>query len=121
MEQRKFRMPTAYTILFCLILLVALSTWLIPAGSYDYADGIPISGSYHAVAPAPQGIGAALKAAFRGFYDAVDVCVFILMVGGFLGVVMKTAVRLGRHHLRHVGGDHGLLPSAAAYFSGGGL
>ena len=45
MEQRKFRMPTAYTILFCLILLVALSTWLIPAGSYDYADGIPISGS----------------------------------------------------------------------------
>ena len=90
MEQRKFRMPTAYTILFCLILLVALSTWLIPAGSYDYADGIPISGSYHAVAPAPQGIGAALKAAFRGFYDAVDVCVFILMVGGFLGVVMKT-------------------------------
>lgn len=90
MEQRKFRMPTAYTILFCLILLVALSTWLIPAGSYDYADGIPISGSYHAVARAPQGIGAALKAAFRGFYDAVDVCVFILMVGGFLGVVMKT-------------------------------
>lgn len=90
MEQRKFRMPTAYTILFCLILLVALSTWLIPAGSYDYADGIPISGSYHTVAPAPQGIGAALKAAFSGFYDAVDVCVFILMVGGFLGVVMKT-------------------------------
>ena len=39
MEQRKFQMPTAYTILFCLILLVALSTWLIPAGSYDYADG----------------------------------------------------------------------------------
>ena len=90
MEQRKFRMPTAYTILFCLILLVALSTWLIPAGSYDYVDGIPISGSYHAVAPAPQGIGAALKAAFRGFYNAVDVCVFILTVGGFLGVVMKT-------------------------------
>ena len=73
MEQRKFQMPTAYTILFCLILLVALSTWFIPAGSYDYADGIPISGSYHAVAPTPQGIGAALKAAFRGFYDAVDV------------------------------------------------
>ena len=148
MEQRKFRMPTAYTILFCLILLVAASTWFIPAGSYDYADGIPISGSYHAVAPAPQGIGAALKAAFRGFYDAVDVCVFILMVGGFLGVVMKTGAidagvsnvisRLqGRENLLITilmlffglggttygmwGGDHGLLPSAAAYFSGGGL
>ena len=31
-----------------------------------------------------------LTAAFHGFFDAVDVCVFILMVGGFLGVVMKT-------------------------------
>lgn len=50
MEQRKFQMPTAYTILFCLILLVALSTWFIPAGSYDYADGIPISA---AITPSP--------------------------------------------------------------------
>ena len=90
MEQRKFRMPSAYTILFCLIILVAVTTWFIPAGSYDYLDGVPVSGSYHAVEPAPQGAGAVLKAAFSGFYDAVDVCVFILMVGGFLGVVMKT-------------------------------
>ena len=83
-------MPTAYTILFCLIIFVAVTTWFIPAGSYDYADGVPVSGSYHTVDPAPQGAGAVLKAAFNGFYNAVDVCVFILMVGGFLGVVMKT-------------------------------
>lgn len=123
MEQRKFRMPTAYTILFCLILLVALSTWLIPAGSYDYADGIPISGSYHAVAPAPQGIGAALKAAFRGFYDAVDVCVFILMVGGFLGVVMKTgAVDAGvASIIRLLGGrEKWLIPILMLFFGLGG-
>ena len=67
MEQRKFRMPTAYTILFCLIILVAVTTWFIPADSYDYLDGVPVSGSYHAVPPAPQGIGAVLKAAFSGF------------------------------------------------------
>ena len=37
-------MPTAYTILFALIALVALSTWFIPAGSYDYdAEGVPIT------------------------------------------------------------------------------
>lgn len=90
MGQRKFQMPTAYTILFCLIILVAASTWIIPAGSYDYVDGVPVSGSYHAVPQMPQGVGAILKAAFSGFYDAVDVCVFILMVGGFLGVVMKS-------------------------------
>lgn len=90
MEKSKFRMPTAYTILFILIILVAVSTWLIPAGTYDYAGDVPVAGTYHTVDPSPQGIGAVLKAAFSGFYDAVDVCVFILMVGGFLGVVMKT-------------------------------
>ena len=90
MEKSKFRMPTAYTILFLLIVVVAIATWLIPAGSYAYENGVPVAGSYHVTAPNPQGIGGILKAAFRGFYDAVDVCVFILMVGGFLGVVMKT-------------------------------
>ena len=90
MKKAKFRMPTAFTILFLLIFAVALATWFIPAGSYEYADGVPQAGTYHAVAPSPQGLGAVLKAAFSGFYDAVDVCVFILMVGGFLGVVMKT-------------------------------
>ena len=82
MEKSKFRMPTAYTILFLLIILVAVATWFIPAGAYDYADGVPISGSYHAVEQNPQGVGAVLTAAFHGFFDAVDVCVFILMVGG---------------------------------------
>ncbi|MCI2055521.1 MAG: YfcC family protein [Oscillibacter sp.] len=90
MAKSKFRMPTAYTILFALILLVAIATWLIPAGSYDYVDGVPVAGTYHAVEASPAGIGEILRASFEGFYDAVDVCVFILMVGGFLGVVMKT-------------------------------
>mgnify|MGYP002281460750 CR=1 FL=1 len=90
MKTSKFRMPTAYTILFLLIILVAIATWLIPAGAYEYVDGVPVAGTYHTVEPNPQGVGDVLKAAFSGFYDAVDVCVFILMVGGFLGVVMKT-------------------------------
>lgn len=145
MEQRKFRMPTAYTILFCLIILVAVTTWFIPAGSYDYLDGS--SRSPAATTPSilrRQGAGAVLKAAFSGFYDAVDVCVFILMVGGFLGVVMKTGAidagvsnviarlqgkeswliailmvffGLGGHHLRDVGGDHGSSFPSCCRFS----
>ena len=40
-------MPTAYTILFLLIILVAIATWFIPAGTYDYVDGVPVAGTYH--------------------------------------------------------------------------
>ena len=123
MKERKFHMPTAYTILFLLLILVAAATWIIPAGSYDYADGVPIAGTYHAVEQNPQGPGDVLRAAFSGFYDAVDVCVFILMVGGFLGVVMKTgAVDAGvADIIRRLGGrEKWLIPILMVLFGLGG-
>ena len=87
---KRFKMPTAYAILAGLIVAVAIATWFIPTGQYDYVDGTPVAGSYHAVAANPQGIGAVLLSPLQGFFDAVDVELFILMVGGFLGVVMET-------------------------------
>ena len=123
MESKHFRMPTAYTILFLLIFLVAIATWLIPAGAYNYVDSVPLAGTYHLTTPSPQGIGAVLKAAFSGFYDAVDVCVFILMVGGFLGVVMKTgAVDAGVGAvIRRLGGhEKWLIPILMLFFGLGG-
>ena len=116
-------MPTAYTILFFLIILVAAATWLIPAGAYDYENGVPLTGTYHAIAPSPQGIGSILKAGFQGFYDAVDVCLFILMVGGFLGVVMKTgAVDAGVGSvIRLLGGrEQWMIPILMVLFGLGG-
>ena len=67
MEHAKFRMPTAYTILFLLIIAVAIATWLIPAGAYEYLDGVPVAGSYHLIAANPQGTAAVLQAAFPAF------------------------------------------------------
>ena len=116
-------MPTAYTILFLLIILVALCTWLVPAGAYQYVNETPVAGTYHAVAQTPQGAGAVLKAAFSGFYDAVDVCVFILMVGGFLGVVMKTGAvdaGVGRIIQRLGGKEKWLIPILMIAFGLGG-
>ena len=123
MKKAKFHMPTAYTILFLLIILVALSTWFIPSGSYDYVDGVPVAGTYHATQANPQGIGDILKAAFSGFYDAVDVCVFILMVGGFLGVVMKTgAIDAGVSNVIALlgGREKWLIPILMLFFGLGG-
>ena len=88
---RKFKMPTAFTILFALILTMTLLTWVIPSGSYEYdGDGQPIAGSYHRVESPGQPITAVLTAPLEGLYEAIDIAAFILMVGGFLGVVAKT-------------------------------
>lgn len=92
---KKLKMPTAYTILFAIIIAVAILTWIVPAGQYDYVDPNaakkePIPGTYHLVDRNPQGFKEIVMAPIEGFYDAVDVALFVIVIGGFLGVVMKT-------------------------------
>ena len=49
-EAPRFPLPSAYTILFALIVITALATWIIPAGRYALdADGSPIPGTYEEV------------------------------------------------------------------------
>jgi uncharacterized ion transporter superfamily protein YfcC len=97
------KFPTAFTILFGLIVVVAALTWIIPAGQYERAMNetlgkeAPVPGTYAEVEPNPQGLVAVLMAPIAGLYDpdsgmanAVDVAVFVLVIGGFLAVVTKT-------------------------------
>ena len=86
-----FKMPSAFTILFILLLVMTILTWVVPSGQYDYQEnGEPIAGSYHEVENAAQPITSVVLAPMEGLYEAIDVAAFILMVGGFLGVVAKT-------------------------------
>ena len=125
MHMKKIRMPTAYTILFLLLILVAAATWVIPAGAYQRAgeEEAPVAGTYQTVEQQPQGPGDVILASFQGFYDAVDVALFILMVGGFLGVVMATgAIDAGVSNVvRLLGGrEIFLIPVLMILFSLGG-
>jgi uncharacterized ion transporter superfamily protein YfcC len=108
--KKKFTFPSAFTILFLLLVLIALATWIVPAGSYDYdAEGAPLPGTYHPVEQNPQKLlVSALKGPINGMYGiqaddgsvdvwnygelfgAIDVAMFVLIIGGFLGVTMKT-------------------------------
>lgn len=55
---RKFKFPSAYTTLYIIIIISALATWLLPAGSYDtltYAEGqFLVEGSKSATLPGTQ-------------------------------------------------------------------
>lgn len=90
-------MPTAFTILFWLIVLLALLTWIIPAGAYrTNSAGQLITGTYHTVKSDPQGIWDVFMAPIVGMIGnketagAIDISLFILVIGGFLGVVNQT-------------------------------
>ena len=135
-EPRQLRFPTAYTILFCLIAVVAAATWVIPAGQYDRARNealgkdVPVPGTYHGVAATPQGIREVLIAPIAGFYDpesqtarAIDVALFVLIIGGFLGVVTRTgAIDAGIGAAMHAlkGQERWMIPILMALFAAGG-
>ena len=144
-EKKKsgFALPSAYTILFGLIVLAAIATWIIPAGTYDLtADGNPIPGTYHEVAQKPSRILVdSVTAPINGMYGiedakgnisyynsgslfgAIDVALFILVIGGFLGVTMKTrAIQAGIGTLvrRLEGRERLMIPALMCAFALGG-
>ena len=92
---KKFKMPSAFTILFIIIFLVAILTLFIPAGTYQYVDETastlePIPGTYQQTESNPQGLWEALSAPIQGFFDASDIILFLLVIGGYLGLVTDT-------------------------------
>ena len=140
----RFTLPSAYTILFGLIVIVAIATWVIPAGQYDLdAEGSPIPGTYHEIDAQPQRIVIdSLEAPINGLYGiedpvtgnvdvfntgtlfgAIDVALFILVIGGFIGVTMKTgAIQAGIALLvrRMQGRERRLIPVLMIVFAIGG-
>jgi uncharacterized ion transporter superfamily protein YfcC len=144
-EEKKggFSLPSAYTILFGLIVLAAIATWIIPAGTYDLtADGNPIPGTYHEVAQKPSRILVdSITAPINGLYGiedakgninyynsgslfgAIDVALFIIVIGGFLGVTMRTgAIQAGIGTLvrRLAGRERLMIPALMSAFALGG-
>ncbi|HFI0150424.1 TPA: YfcC family protein [Streptococcus suis] len=96
-DKTGFKMPSSYTILMLIIALMAVMTWVIPAGQYQVDDaGNFITGTYETVEQNPQGIWDVFMAPVRAMLGhgstkaAIDVAFFILMVGSFLGVVNET-------------------------------
>ncbi|MGL5123416.1 MAG: YfcC family protein [Fusobacteriaceae bacterium] len=95
LNKKKFQMPSSYTVLFILIVLIAILTWIVPAGAYKYVDVTasnlqPISGTYEVIPRTPQGLWEVIMAPIKGFSEAKDIVLFIIIIGGFLGIVMKT-------------------------------
>ncbi len=94
MKLTKLKAPNTFLIIFSLIILAAVSTWIIPSGEFDTAEKngqeVVVSGSYHEVDPNPQDVFDVLTAPIDGFVDAALIIGFVLIVGGAFGIFQKT-------------------------------
>lgn len=69
--KKKFSMPSSYVVIFAVIVLIALLTWLFPEIK-------------HAT------LGMTLMAPIKGFKNGVSVILFILIIGGYLRTINET-------------------------------
>ncbi|MEC6798074.1 YfcC family protein [Photobacterium sp. S4TG1] len=133
---KTLKFPSAYTILMLLTVLMAALTWLIPAGQYQMVNNetlgkmVPLVGSYQTVEANPQGFLDILMAPIQGFYDpanymarAVDVALFVLVIGGYLAVVTQTGAidaGIAKTMARLGGKERWMIPILMGLFALGG-
>ncbi|MEG0873678.1 MAG: YfcC family protein, partial [Clostridia bacterium] len=71
LKKKKFTMPNTLTIIFLLIIVMAILTWIVPSGSFEREDVngrmVVVAGTYEKVSSNPQGIADVFTAPINGF------------------------------------------------------
>ncbi|HWT27398.1 MAG TPA: YfcC family protein [Mobilitalea sp.] len=135
-KTKNIQFPTAFTVLFIILIIAAVLTYIIPAGLYaklsyddknknftvEKQDGttdtlpatqatlqnlkinidlnkfingsikkpIAIPGTYQKIEQAPQGVLSVIMSPVNGIIDTVDIMVFVLILGGIIGLIHRT-------------------------------
>lgn len=144
-KKKVFRSPSAFAGLFLVVVFMAALTWVIPSGKYDTQPDpndpdktVRVSGTYKEVPKVEtvktedgdetttdvrQGAWDVFMSPIKGMSEKLDVVVFVLILGGFLGIVMKTGAldsMLGSLLVRMKGKEKWLIPILMTFFAIGG-
>jgi uncharacterized ion transporter superfamily protein YfcC len=88
------RIPPTLVLIFSIIVLFGLLTWIVPAGEFKRVEKegrtVVVPGTYTQVASQPQGIDKVLAAPIKGFVQAAYVIALVFVAGAAFGVVNAT-------------------------------
>lgn len=88
------KLPDTLIIIFSILIIFTILTWIIPAGEYDRVveNGREVidPDSFQYVAAEPQGFFDLLQAPIAGFQSAAQIIAFILLVGGAFSILNRT-------------------------------
>ena len=70
-KKKAFKLPTAYTVLLIITAVIAIVT--------HFIAGVR-----------PAGLSDSVMAPINGLNDSIDIAIFVLLIGGFLGITTKT-------------------------------
>lgn len=136
---KQFKVPHLYAIIFALMVIFAVLTWIVPSGSYQRQEvngrEVTVAGTYEQSEKTyideetgdevdlRQGVFDVLQAPTRGIQEAIEVVAFILIVGGSFQVITKTGAitsGMGRVVRRFKNKDILIIPIAMVLFALGG-
>lgn len=93
-KKKKFAVPHVYILLFALIAICSILTYIIPAGSYDMMmvdkREVVDASTFHNVAQTPVSLMQFLTAVPRGMQESAQIIFFIFIVGGTMAVIQET-------------------------------
>lgn len=106
-EKKQFKMPDTWLIVAAIVAVVAILSWIIPSGSFDYQEidvngttrSVAIAGSFHYIDKSettPTGFLGIFASLYSGCVSAADIIFVILTCAATFSVVVKTgAVNAG--------------------------
>ena len=95
-KKKKREFPHSFIILFSMLILATIATYLIPAGKYDVVvDEVTkrtsiIADSFHYIQSSPVGIFDMFLSIVEGMIDGGQVIFFIFIVGASLHLIVQT-------------------------------
>ena len=94
MTLTKVKLPHTLILIYIMVVLTVVATWIIPSGEYQRVEKngrtIPVAGSYAKTAGRPQGLGALFVSPAKGFVDASAIIIIVFICGGAFSVIQKT-------------------------------
>ncbi|MBC7322759.1 MAG: putative basic amino acid antiporter YfcC [Acetomicrobium sp.] len=127
---RKLAIPHTYVLLFMIVIVVAVGTYVVPAGVFerytDEATGRTLvdPDSFHRVEPTPVGFFDVFASVPKGMIAAGEVIFFIFIVGGAFTIIQATGAidaGISKVVLQLKGREKLLIPATMFVFSLGGL
>lgn len=95
-EKKKFNLPHVFVILFGIIVLCTIFTWIIQAGSFDYihdeATGkdLAVAGTWHATEATPVGPFRMFQLVYEGMVNAADIAFLVFITYASVCFIIKS-------------------------------
>lgn len=128
--ERGFKVPHTYVILFSVMLIVALLTYIVPAGEFDrYYDEVTeqtlVDGeSFHQVEQNPTKFFDLAQAVPKGMEESAQIIFFIFIVGGAFQIITASGTiesGIGNLAKKLEGRENLMIPIFVLIFSIGGM